>query len=300
MPARRARADPARICRDRRGLPGQRPPRKSAKHIDITDIYSLARRLRQPRPRAAARVSRVRTAARSVEKRHGYLWRTHHGRHRPARAVVRARKRLRQHRELADDRVQAHRHRRSRISSRTTFRAARRRATWSRSRARPTPCRATSRTPRSAPSWRSTATGFFVVAKPSSFVDGPAGVRRHQSLHAPRRFPAQQGRLSGQRRRLLPDGHPGRSDDRQPGRQRAASCCSSRTTSCRRSRRPQIDYRANLASYPLTQSHDTSVPGSELLNPVDFTANPIGDPAAVGARSLGAGRDAAARRGRRR
>ncbi|NVO15124.1 MAG: flagellar hook-basal body complex protein [Rhodoplanes sp.] len=37
----------------------------------------------------------------------------------------------------------------------------------------------------------------------------------------------------------------------------------------------QIDYRANLARYPLTPSHDTSVAGSELLNPVDFTANPL-------------------------
>ncbi len=37
----------------------------------------------------------------------------------------------------------------------------------------------------------------------------------------------------------------------------------------------QIDYRANLASYPLTPGHDTSVPGSELLNPANFIANPI-------------------------
>src|SRR6202521_2633789 len=28
-----------------------------------------------------------------------------------------------------------------------------------------------------------------------------------------------------------------------------------------------INYRANLASYPLTAAHDTNVPGSELLNP---------------------------------
>ena len=31
----------------------------------------------------------------------------------------------------------------------------------------------------------------------------------------------------------------------------------------------QIDYRANLASYPLTPDHDTNVPGSELLNPAN-------------------------------
>jgi flagellar hook protein FlgE len=36
-----------------------------------------------------------------------------------------------------------------------------------------------------------------------------------------------------------------------------------------------VTYRANLASYPLTTKHDTSVPGSELLNVGDFTANPL-------------------------
>lgn len=34
----------------------------------------------------------------------------------------------------------------------------------------------------------------------------------------------------------------------------------------------KIDYRANLASYPLTTNHDKTVPGSELLNPANFTA----------------------------
>ena len=46
----------------------------------------------------------------------------------------------------------------------------------------------------------------------------------------------------------------------------------------------KIDYRANLASYPLTAKHDTSVPGSELLAPGSFSAgyNPLvlGTPAA--------------------
>jgi hypothetical protein len=37
----------------------------------------------------------------------------------------------------------------------------------------------------------------------------------------------------------------------------------------------QIDYRANLASYPLTQAHDTSIPRSELIDPVTLSANPI-------------------------
>ena len=46
----------------------------------------------------------------------------------------------------------------------------------------------------------------------------------------------------------------------------------------------KIDYRANLASYPLTSHHDTSIPGSELLSPGSFSAghNPLvlGTPAA--------------------
>src|ERR1041385_1251387 len=42
----------------------------------------------------------------------------------------------------------------------------------------------------------------------------------------------------------------------------------------------QIQYRANLAAYPATQAHDTSVPGSELIDPKTFSANPVaGSPA---------------------
>jgi flagellar hook protein FlgE len=36
----------------------------------------------------------------------------------------------------------------------------------------------------------------------------------------------------------------------------------------------KIDYRANLASYPLTADHQTAVPGSELLRPADYLSNP--------------------------
>ena len=47
----------------------------------------------------------------------------------------------------------------------------------------------------------------------------------------------------------------------------------------------RIDYRANLASYPLTTKHDTSVPGSELIAPGSYSAghNPlaVGTPAAA-------------------
>ena len=46
----------------------------------------------------------------------------------------------------------------------------------------------------------------------------------------------------------------------------------------------KIDYRANLAGYPLTSHHDTTIPGSELLAPGSFSAghNPLvlGTPAA--------------------
>lgn len=43
----------------------------------------------------------------------------------------------------------------------------------------------------------------------------------------------------------------------------------------------KVEYRANLASYPLTTKHDNAIPGSELINPGDFTTNPfiIGTPA---------------------
>jgi len=50
----------------------------------------------------------------------------------------------------------------------------------------------------------------------------------------------------------------------------------------------EIDYRANLASYPKTVDSDTSVPGSELLNPSNFTANPINGSPAV-AKLIGSG-----------
>ena len=43
-----------------------------------------------------------------------------------------------------------------------------------------------------------------------------------------------------------------------------------------------IDYRANLASYPLTTDHNTAIPGSELLNQANFSANPVnGAPASA-------------------
>jgi flagellar hook protein FlgE len=50
----------------------------------------------------------------------------------------------------------------------------------------------------------------------------------------------------------------------------------------------EIDYRVNLASYPLTADHDTTIAGSELLNPSNFIANPING-APANARIIGSG-----------
>jgi len=51
----------------------------------------------------------------------------------------------------------------------------------------------------------------------------------------------------------------------------------------------QIQYRANLAAYPATTAHDTSVPGSELIDPRTFSANPIaGSPAPAQITGFGA------------
>jgi flagellar hook protein FlgE len=36
----------------------------------------------------------------------------------------------------------------------------------------------------------------------------------------------------------------------------------------------QIQYQANLASYPLTSAHDTSIPKSELLDPANYSVDP--------------------------
>ncbi len=36
----------------------------------------------------------------------------------------------------------------------------------------------------------------------------------------------------------------------------------------------EIDYRANLSSYPLTANANTTIPGSELINPSDFAVDP--------------------------
>jgi flagellar hook protein FlgE len=51
----------------------------------------------------------------------------------------------------------------------------------------------------------------------------------------------------------------------------------------------QIQYRANLADYPLTAAHDTSVVGSELIDPKTFASNPVaGSPAPAKITGFGA------------
>ena len=51
----------------------------------------------------------------------------------------------------------------------------------------------------------------------------------------------------------------------------------------------QIQYKANLASNPTTASSSPTIPGSNLLNPVGFTANPlVGAPAAAAITGAGA------------
>jgi flagellar hook protein FlgE len=51
----------------------------------------------------------------------------------------------------------------------------------------------------------------------------------------------------------------------------------------------QIQYEANLASTPTTANSSTTIPGSNLLNPVGFTANPlVGAPAAARISGTGA------------
>ncbi len=49
-----------------------------------------------------------------------------------------------------------------------------------------------------------------------------------------------------------------------------------------------IDYRANLSSYPKTFDHNAAVPGSELLNPANFSANPVAG-APANAKIIGSG-----------
>ncbi len=50
----------------------------------------------------------------------------------------------------------------------------------------------------------------------------------------------------------------------------------------------QVDYRVNLASYPKTQSSNSSIAGSELLTQANYSANPVNG-AAAAAKIIGSG-----------
>src|ERR1043165_1296454 len=43
----------------------------------------------------------------------------------------------------------------------------------------------------------------------------------------------------------------------------------------------QIQYAANLPAFPRTTNANPSIPGSELINPADFTSNPLLLPATI-------------------
>ena len=76
--------------------------------------------------------------------------------------------------------------------------------------------------PRSAPSWRSTATAFSSSrSRQASSTTGRCSTAPTSTRGAA--TSSRQERLSRQRRRLLSDGHSDRPDHRQPGRQRAAA-----------------------------------------------------------------------------
>src|SRR5262249_28304077 len=51
----------------------------------------------------------------------------------------------------------------------------------------------------------------------------------------------------------------------------------------------QIQYRANLAANPLTTNTKSGVPGSDLLNPADFEADPTAYPQPQPAKITGTG-----------
>jgi flagellar hook protein FlgE len=50
----------------------------------------------------------------------------------------------------------------------------------------------------------------------------------------------------------------------------------------------EIDYRANLAAQPITADYDSNIPGSELLNQANYSANPVVG-AATAAKIIGSG-----------
>ena len=157
---------------------------------------------------------------RSWRKSHGYLRCTYDRSHGHAGAVLRTRKRFRKHRQLADHRVQADGHELRRPDpGRAAVQAARRQRGRQCAHDQHHPGRRAVGLDRHL--YGDQRRRLLRRAEAVELRRQPAGVRRHRPLHPARRLPARQERLPGQRRRLLPDGHSGRSVDRQPGRQRS-------------------------------------------------------------------------------
>ena len=92
--------------------------------------------------------------------------------------------------------------------------------------------------------------GFFVVSQPTGLHRQSAGVLRRQRLHARRRLSAEHQRLSGQRRRLLPDGHSGRSDHRQSRSAASPQVLQFDNNFVPAQETTSIQYQANLPSTP--------------------------------------------------
>ena len=114
---------------------------------------------------------------------------------------------LGQHRELADDRFQADRHQfEDLIPDASRAAAGRQRVA---TRLAPTPFRATSRAASIGTFMAINGDGFFVVEKPPSVFDGASRFSAASiSTRGAATSSSMPERLSGQRRRLLPDGIP--------------------------------------------------------------------------------------------
>ncbi len=120
--------------------------------------------------------------------------------------------------------------------------------------------------------------GWFVVAQPTGFADNQPEFSGVNDYTRAGDFQTEPERLSGQRRRLLPDGHSGRPDDRESRAAASRRCCNSTTISCRRRRRRPSSIRRTCRARRR----------SGLLNPSDFEANPLAG-APVAAQIIGTG-----------
>ena len=150
----------------------------------------------------------------------GYFRRDDHGGDGIAGAVLRAAEHLGQHRKLADGRVQGNQHE---LSGARHGREHQRADLGQRDRKFGRHQQRAGRDPERV------GKHLYGGQRRRLFHRRPAhlgrrqsaGVQRREPLHSPRRLPGKQPRLPGQRRRLLPDGHPDRPQHRQPGGQRS-------------------------------------------------------------------------------